>query len=103
VQDQLDRGVVCPVQVVQQQDDGLLAAEELEQAAQRAVIAKALGRAGAGGGLRRAAGSRGGKHRAEVAAERGHAAGVHRRDVVVEGVDYHSEGNVALVLGGPRP
>ena len=44
MQDQLERSVVRPVHVVEQQRDRPLASQQLEQRAQRAVIAKALAR-----------------------------------------------------------
>ncbi len=97
VQHELDRRLVGPVQVVEEERDGLLSAEHLQQGAERAVAAEALARADGGGP--RALG-RGGEDRGQVGAGRLDPAGVERRDVVVEGVDDEPEGHVALVLGG---
>ena len=98
VQHELDRGVVGPVQVVEEERDGLLAPEHLEQGAQRAVAAEPL--AGADGGGTGVHGGRGGgEDRGEVGAGGLDPAGVQGGDVVVEGVDHEAEGHVALVLG----
>jgi hypothetical protein len=98
VEHQLDRRVVGPVQVVEQQDHGALSRQQLEQPAQRAVVAEALGRAGVARECAGGAGCSGGEHGAQVGAERLDAARVQRRDVVVERVDDQAEGDVALVL-----
>jgi RNA polymerase sigma-70 factor, ECF subfamily len=102
MQDQLHGRVVGPVQVVEHEHHRLLATEELQQAPQGAVIAKALGRAGLAARLRRGVGGRGGQHGPEIGPERRHPSRVHRRDVVVERIDHHAERNVALVLGAAR-
>jgi hypothetical protein len=102
VQDELDRRVVGPVQVVEQQRDRALAAQQLEQRAHRAVVAEALGRAGRGCGGRLGVRGRGGRQdRGEIRPDRLHAPRVQRRDVVVERVDREAERHRPLVLGGP--
>jgi len=66
VKDKLDRGIVGPVQVVQHQHHGPLAGEELQEAAERAVVPEALGGADVAPGVRGAAGRRGRQYRPEV-------------------------------------
>jgi hypothetical protein len=102
VQDELDRRLVGPVQVVEQQRDRPLAAEQLEQRAHGAVVAEALG--GARRRELRRLGvreRRGGQDRRQIGADRLDAARVERRDVVVERVDGEAERDRALVLGRP--
>ena len=98
VQHELERGVVGPVEVVEEQRDGAFAAEHLDQGAQRAVAAEAL--AGAGGGRGGAGDGGRGERGGEVGADGLDAPRVHGGDVVVERVDHEPERHVALVLGG---
>ncbi len=90
VQDELDRGLVGPVQVVEQQDDRAPAAEQLEQRAGGAVQVEALGRAHAG------------RAQARQAAEAGrHGIDRPRRQIVNVGQHRgvgEAERHVALVL-----
>jgi hypothetical protein len=96
VQDGLDRGVVGPVQVVEQQGVGLLAPELVEQRAERAVQAIAL----AGRDRRRALADRR-EDRAELRPGGLDARRLHRRNVLVERVDQQAERHLVLVLGRP--
>ena len=98
VLDELDRRVVRPVQVVQRQSDRALAGEQLDQPAQRPVVAEAL-RGGLGRGGRRHAVRRGRQHRAEPGIQRLDAARVQGRNMVVERGDGERERHLALVLG----
>ena len=100
VQNQLDRCVVGPMQVVEHQHHGLLASKQLQQAAQGAVIAEALGGAGLAARRRGRVGGCGGQHGTEIAPERRHPPRMHGGNVVVEGIDHHAERHVALMLGG---
>jgi hypothetical protein len=98
VQDQLDRGVVGPVEVVEQQGHRPLAREQLQQCAEGAVAAEAL----AGARCRRRGARerrRRRQRRGQVGADGLDAAGMHRRDVVVERIHHEPERDVALVLG----
>jgi hypothetical protein len=96
VQDDLDRGVVGPVQVVEHQRVRPLAPELVEQGAERAVQAVALG--GRDGRCRLADGRQDGP---ELRPGRLDARRVHRRDVLVERVDQQAERDLVLVLGRP--
>ena len=100
VLDELDRGVVGPVEVVEQQRQRPLARQQLEQRAQRTVVAEALRCRGGGGRVRRMPVRGRGQDRAELRAERLDPPRVQRGDVVVERGDRERERHLALVLGG---
>jgi hypothetical protein len=102
MQDQLERRVVGPVDVVEHQDERPLAREQLEQGSQRAVVAEALGRTRDGRGLDMLGDRRqdGRELRLALGSERLEPARVKCRDVVVEGVGGQAERQVALVLRG---
>ncbi len=102
VREQLERGGVGPVQVVEREQERLLGRQQLEQRADALVQAEALLRGGGRwGGLVRGERREG---RAEVAepglAERGEAPGRLRGEVVVERRPERAEGQLALELGG---
>ena len=100
VGDQLERGVVGPVHVVEHQDDGVAHRHPLQQRAHRAVGMEALVLQAARSGSRR-------RGRRQHAGELGHAladqrvqlALAQRGDVVVERVDPDRERQLALQLG----
>ena len=99
--EQLDRGVVGPVQVVDGHDDGLRAREALEQ--HRAPRGRSgSARRGCGAPSRGHRRARGRSPRARLAPRpRGRrGARARRRQLRVERVDDRGEGHVALELGG---
>jgi mannose-6-phosphate isomerase-like protein (cupin superfamily) len=101
VEDPLERGGVGPLEVVEQERGGPLAREQLDERAQRAVVAEAL--AGARGGARRlvarrARGRR--QHGRELGPGGGEARRRRARGVVVERVDHEPERDAPLVLRG---
>ena len=100
VLDELDRRVVGPVEVVEQQRHRAFAAQQFHQRPQRAVIAEALRRRGGVRRRRFVAVGRGRQDGTEHRAERLDAPRMQRRDVVVERGDRERERDVAFVLGG---
>jgi hypothetical protein len=98
VQDQLEGGLVGPVDVVEHERHGPLATDQLEQRPDRAVEPEPLRRPTRP--RRRQLRERGGgQHRTQLGPDAGDARRMHLRHVVVERVDRQGEGHLALVRG----
>ena len=101
VHDELDRGLVGPVQVVEQERERLLPAQLLEHGPQRPVVPEAL--SGRHRHAARAVGGRPGRRqdRGDLGAHRRDPRGAPGGDVLVERVDDEPERHLALLLGRP--
>jgi hypothetical protein len=90
------------VQVIEQQGDRALAAQELQERTHGAVIAEPLRRAGCRCRKRLSVRGRGRRQDGrQIRADGLHAPRVERRDVVVERIDGEPERDRALVFGRP--
>ena len=100
--DELERGPVGPVKIVEGEDQWPARRQVLEQRAHRSVRPEALGRGArvSGSGVERA---KGGKHPGELAEVLGReplvGPRVERLQVLVEGVDHDAEGKLPLEFG----
>ena len=102
VGNELDRGAVGPVEVLQHQDHRLGPGEPLDQVAQGMVCAKALGRGGRPGRPRRERAKRGEHARYLREILRGkpaERARLERAEVFVQSVDHEPERQFLLELG----
>jgi hypothetical protein len=102
VGDELQRGIVGPVQVVEREHHASARAQGLQQRADRAVGLEALVLQAAGGGTGEAVQPRDDRRELGglVANQALEAIGAQRRGVIAERVDRHRERQILLQLGG---